>query len=76
MAIICESRWSNSNDTEVDGPDESNSWDGDTNNTNFIVWSREKFGETHRKKDLLKNSGVNCSQKGTTQSVSSPELAK
>jgi len=54
MAVICETRRSNSKDSEVDGPDESDCRDGDTNNTNFIVWLREEFAETQRKERLLK----------------------
>jgi hypothetical protein len=76
MAVIGETRRSNSHGSEVDGPDESNSRDGDTNNTNFIVWLREEFGETYREESLLTILGVSGLQVGITQFVSSPELAE
>ena len=76
MAIIGETRSSNSHDSEVDGPGESDSRDSDTNNTDFIVWLREEFAETQRKECLLNNLGVSGSQAGITQSISSPELAE
>jgi len=62
MAVIGETRRSNSRGSEVDSPDKSNSRDGDTNKTNFIVWLREEFDETYREESLLGILGVSGSR--------------
>ena len=54
MEVLSEAWRNHTKDGEVNGPGKSNSGDGDTHTTNFIVWLWEEFGETQRKESLSK----------------------